>query len=356
MRFGDAVAVEEDRLPGSEDRLLLFVGHVGHEPQRHAPGTQLANSRVAAHVRKIVAGVGVAQPARRRLEDRVEAGDEHVPRDVAVEEAVRTREHRRGRDEARRVTTQDAAGRRHHQRRRHAVPGDVADHERDLAVRELDKVIEVAAHLARRAVVRGDLPALELGQALGKELLLDELRDLKLLLESLASADLGLLLAHELRDPHRRRGLTGELVEKAAVLARVLLVGEPRSELEEPDELSLADERDDELAPPGTERPHRGRIQLELVQAHGTAGLGEVRKERVVRGDVDRRALDRLPPRGRCGALDIGLRRGRRAEADHASQGARPGHHASSFLSAGRPEIVTGERDSATAPDSPSAR
>src|SRR5437867_4281777 len=133
VRFGDAVAVEEDRLPGSEDRLLLFVGHVGHEPQRHAPGTQLANSRVAAHVRKIMAGVGVAQPARRRLEDRVEAGDEHVPRDVAVEEAGRTREHRRGRDAARRVATPYAAGRRPLPRRRNARPGDVSAPVRDTA-------------------------------------------------------------------------------------------------------------------------------------------------------------------------------------------------------------------------------
>ena len=51
---------------------------------------------------------------------------------------------------------QHAPRRGHHHRGRHALVGDVADHDADLAVRQLDEVVEVAADLARGPVVGGD--------------------------------------------------------------------------------------------------------------------------------------------------------------------------------------------------------
>ena len=142
---------------------------------------------------------------------------------------------------------QHGARRRHHERCGYALVGDVADHEADLPVVQRDEVVEVAAHLAGRAVVGVDLPAGEVGQRARQEVLLDQLGDLQLLLEALAAADLGLLLAHELADAHGRRRLRGEALEQPAVVARVLLVGEPRAEVEQADQLALGDERHDEL-------------------------------------------------------------------------------------------------------------
>ena len=119
--------------------------------------------------------------------------------------------------------------------------------EADAAVGQRDDVVEVAADLARRAVVGGHLPAGQVGELLGEEVLLDQLRDLELLLEALARGGLGLLLADELADPQRRRGLRGEVVEQLAVVGGVLLLGQPRAEVEHADQLALADERDGEL-------------------------------------------------------------------------------------------------------------
>ena len=55
-----------------------------------------------------------------------------------------------------------------------------------------------------------------------------------------------LLLAHELADPERRRGLRGQVVEQPPVVGRVRLVGEAGPEVEHADQLALADERHDE--------------------------------------------------------------------------------------------------------------
>src|SRR5919199_1409061 len=56
-----------------------------------------------------------------------------------------------------------------------------------------------------RPVVRGQLPAGELGELLGQEGLLDQPRHAQLLLDPLALPGLPLLLADQLGDPHRRR-------------------------------------------------------------------------------------------------------------------------------------------------------
>ena len=77
-------------------------------------------------------------------------------------------------DQPLRGGAQHAAGRGHHQGGRDALVGDVADDEADLAVRQRDHVVEVAADLAGRPVVGGDLPAGQLGELLGQEVLLDQ--------------------------------------------------------------------------------------------------------------------------------------------------------------------------------------
>ena len=116
-------------------------------------------------------------------------------------------------------------------------------------VRQLDEVVEIAADHAGRPVVRGDLPTRQVGELLGQVVLLDQRRDSQLLLDSLPGPHLGLLPPHELADPDRRRRLGRELVEELPVVARVLLLGQARPQVEHPDELALAHERDHELHP-----------------------------------------------------------------------------------------------------------
>ena len=69
-------------------------------------------------------------------------------------------------------------------------------------------------------------------------------RDPELLLDALAGARLGLLAADELGDPQRGRRLRSERVEELAVVGGVVLAREARAEVEHPDELALADERE----------------------------------------------------------------------------------------------------------------
>ena len=117
-------------------------------------------------------------------------------------------------------------------------------------------------------------------------------------------ARLGLLLAHELADPQRRRGLRGEVVEQLAVVGGVLLLGQPRPEVEHADQLALADERDGELDAGRLELGERGRVELERLDVDGAARALQVGEQRVVGRDVDRRRLVRRAAAGAAsGAL-----------------------------------------------------
>ena len=98
VSFGEAVAVEENRRSGSEEGLLLLVGHAGHEAERHACSATLSDALAGQDVRDGVAGVGVAQPPVRWIENGVEAGDEHHGRNVGAQELVHPLEHLAGID------------------------------------------------------------------------------------------------------------------------------------------------------------------------------------------------------------------------------------------------------------------
>ena len=264
----------------------------GQEAERHALGAQLHRPVGRAGVRQVVARVRVADVAGGRVDHEVEAGDEHLLRDVRAEEVVDALEHLARRDDPLAGGAQQAPGRRHHHRGRDALVGDVADDHRDLPVGQLEEVVEVAADLAGRLVVRRHLPAGKVGQHAREEVLLDQRRDLELLLDPLARPRLCRLLLHELRDLESRGGLRREPVEEALVVGRVLLVGEPRPEVERADELAAADQRHDERDAGLAECRDAGRLELEALDVDRSARALEVRDEWVVRRDLDARCLD----------------------------------------------------------------
>ena len=232
VRLGESVAVQDHDVARTERRLLLVVMHAGQSSERHSCRSKLDDLIAASHERKIVARVRIRQPAGRRFQDRVEAGDEHILRNVGVEKVIHALEELARRPETRRFAPQDRPRRRHHQRGGHAMPGDVADDEPDLAAGQVDEVVEVAADLGCGAVERRDLPARQVRERLREELLLDELRDAELLRDPLARSDLCLLLADELRDAYRRRGLRGQLLQQATVIGRVVLIRKAPTKVE----------------------------------------------------------------------------------------------------------------------------
>src|SRR5919112_5093109 len=103
-----------------------------------------------------------------RLEDGVEAGDEHVGRYVAYDHVVYPLEYLARRVEALGGGAEHGAGRGHYYSGGHPLVRHVTDDEAELAVVELQEVVEVAAYLARRLVVGRYIPAGDLGHSLGE--------------------------------------------------------------------------------------------------------------------------------------------------------------------------------------------
>ncbi len=122
---------------------------------------------------------------------------------------------------------------------------------------------------------------------LGQEVLLDELGDLELVLDALPVACLDLLLPDQLRHANRRRRLRGQVLEQLAVVARILLLGQAGAEVQQPDQLALRHQRNDELEPLRAHLLERGRVERELLHVDRPGrGVLEVVEQRVVGGDV----------------------------------------------------------------------
>src|SRR5919198_5738576 len=327
VRLGQAVGVEQDRVAGPEGGLLLLVIHAGHQAERHPGRAQLPDLPAAGRdVGHVVPGVGVAQVAAGRVEHRVQAGREHVRRHLLDQQVVDPGEDLARRHQPGRLGPQDRVGGGHDQRGRHPLVGDVPDHDAEQAVGQLDEVVEVAADLAGRPVKRGQVPAGQLGQVPRQEPLLDELGDPQLLLDALPLADLGLLLADQLGHPHRRGGVAGQVVQQLAVVGGVLRLAAARAEVEQADELALADQRDHQPDAGVAQAGQRRRVELQRADVNRPGGAGEVRDQRVVGGDLDRRHVDQGGP---CGERLV-RRAGARLPPQHAAQVARDRRHGTS--------------------------
>ncbi len=85
MRLYQAVGVEQDVFIAGEDHFLFFIAHARHQAEGHTGRAQFARRTRMLAVREIVSRVGVAEPAADRIEDGVEAGDEHLFWNIGVE-------------------------------------------------------------------------------------------------------------------------------------------------------------------------------------------------------------------------------------------------------------------------------
>ncbi len=88
MSFHQPIAVKEDGVAVAQEHLLLLVAHARHRAQGHAGGPQFGHAALVAPVGQVVPGVGVCEPPASRVEDGVEARDEHLRRHVWAEQSV----------------------------------------------------------------------------------------------------------------------------------------------------------------------------------------------------------------------------------------------------------------------------
>jgi hypothetical protein len=276
----------------------------GEQPERHPACLQFVDAVDRPPVRQVVTRIRVRHVPGWRVEHRIQTRDEHLRRHLRAELVVDDREHFAGRSDALRDRADDAPRRSHHQRGRNALVGDVPDHDAEATAVELDEVVEVAADFAGRAVERLRRPSGERRRLFWQEVLLDQTRDPQLLLVALTRADLGLLLADELRDPKGRRRLRCEVVQELAVVRRVLLLRQAGAEVQHADELALAHQRDGQLHA-GRAQPIEGLgFEPELVDVDRPRCLLEVHEERIVWVDVEDAVRGRLVD-GRAEAIEI---------------------------------------------------
>ena len=139
--------------------------------------------------------------------------------------------------------TQNAARGCHQQSCRHAFIGHISDHEAQAVIVEVDKVIKVAADLPGRLVVRVYVPTWERGQIFGQQRFLDELGNAQFVLDALVCTRLHLLIAHKLGDAHSGCRLRSQGIEKPAVVCRVILLTKTWTQVQQANQLTLADQR-----------------------------------------------------------------------------------------------------------------
>ena len=122
----------------------------------------------------------------------------------------------------------------------------VTHHEAEVAVVELQEVVEVAAHLASWLVVSRKLVAWQVGHMFGQEGLLDQARDPELLLDALAPEPVA-AAGGRVGRPAAGAVWVARSLRSLRSSARVLLLGEARPQVEKPDQLALAHQRHDHL-------------------------------------------------------------------------------------------------------------
>ncbi len=226
VRLHQAVAVEQHVFAGGQRCLFFVVTHAGHQAQRHAGGPQLHHAVGGGVVGHVVPGVGVAQMTGGRIEHGVEAGNKHFGRNFLHQHVVGAGQDCAGRFQPFRSSAQQSAGGGHHQGGGHPFVRHISDDETDTAVVKIDEVIKVATDGTGRLVVGGHAPAVQGGQLLRQQGLLDEPRHFQLLLDALPLGRFLLLLLDQLGHPQRGRGLRGQIGQQLVVVAGIFLLAE----------------------------------------------------------------------------------------------------------------------------------
>src|SRR5215210_8601797 len=186
----EPLAVEQNAVPLSQKVTALFVAHAGHQAQGHSPRSELSCMFTTPQVRQVMPSVGVTEASALWIQESVEASDKHIGGDTDRQRLVDPPEYLARRVRSLGDGAQHAAGRGHNQGCRHAFARSIAHHEAEVAVFQLEEVVEVAPDLACGLVVGRYLPALEGGYLLRERGLLDAPRHQQLLLDLLALANL----------------------------------------------------------------------------------------------------------------------------------------------------------------------
>src|ERR1700722_17413443 len=163
VRFGNAIRKEQHAVAGCQvvgaARKLLNRKHT-----ENAAAFEKAIVRAVAMPPdwRIVSGIGVAQPARRAVQLRVEKSDEAVRRNIAADERIQTLAQlirsNRGGSAASKCRLQI----RHQQCRRHSLAGNIANAYTQRLWAERKDVVIIAAHHARWLPGAGNFVSVQL--------------------------------------------------------------------------------------------------------------------------------------------------------------------------------------------------
>src|ERR671914_313173 len=139
VRLNQPVAVKQDALAPLKGDLLLLVFHPRHQAQGHPSRPELLHiTAVMPQVRQVVASVGKDETPAVGIEDGIQAGDEHVGRDVYNQRFVRPLQDLRRWEETLGRDTQHGAGRRHYQRGGYALVGHITNDETEASIVQLE--------------------------------------------------------------------------------------------------------------------------------------------------------------------------------------------------------------------------
>jgi hypothetical protein len=159
---------------------------------------------------------------------------------------------------------------RHDECSRNALIRHISDHDRQPPVRQLERVVEVAADDTRRAVARRKLPAVDGGKRLRQELLLHQSGELELALPPLPPA----LTAHQLTDSQGGSRPPGEILQQLARVARVVLVPLRRAQRDNADQLAGADQRNEQVDAALAQPAQARGVEVDVAQQNRRGRLG----------------------------------------------------------------------------------
>ncbi len=121
-----------------------------------------------------------------------------------------------------------------------------------------------------------EIPTRQRREFLGQQRLLYDASDTEFLLDAFPLADLLLLLAHELCHSHGRGSLGCQIGQQFAIVAGIVLLTEPWSQVDQAHKFPLADQRQHQHDPFRPQSLQGRRAQVQIAHIHGAAGAWQV--------------------------------------------------------------------------------